>query len=81
MDYSIMSKRIHLKGANSNGSIQWLGYTLGNHEITVQSWQGQETSLFSTASRLFLGATYPSIDWQMGPLSIGVKHLLCKADH
>jgi hypothetical protein len=37
--------------------------------------------LFTTASRPTLGPTQPSIQWEPGALSLGVKRPGCEADH
>jgi hypothetical protein len=45
------------------------------------SRQGEEISLFSTASRPGLGSTQPPIQWLPGALSPGMKRPEHEADH
>jgi hypothetical protein len=45
------------------------------------TWQELGVFLFTTVSRLALGPTQPPIKWVLGILSLGVKWLLCEADH
>jgi hypothetical protein len=47
----------------------------------VNSRQGQEIPLYSTASRRALGPAQPPIQWVSGALSPAVKRLGCEADH
>jgi hypothetical protein len=45
------------------------------------SWQGQETFLFSKMSRLALEPTQPPIQWVPGTLFLKVKQQSCETDH
>jgi hypothetical protein len=44
-------------------------------------WQVLGIFVFNTMSILALGPTQPPIQWVLGALSLGLKHLGCEADH
>jgi hypothetical protein len=45
------------------------------------SWQGQRSFLFATASRPILGPTQPPMQWISGPVSPGIKRSGRGAEH
>jgi hypothetical protein len=58
-----------------------LGYGLDDWGSRVDSQWGLWIYLFTTVSRTALGPTQPPIQWVPGAFSLGVKWLLCEADH
>jgi hypothetical protein len=60
--------------------------TLFLHKLRVRwpwfdSQQGQEISLYSTASTLAVAPTQPTIQWVLGVLSLGIKQPRHEANH
>jgi len=56
------------------------GEGLDNRGSRVDFRRGLGISLFTTASRTFLGHTQPPIQWVTGVLSLGVKRPVREAD-
>jgi hypothetical protein len=63
------------------GQLKWYSDGLQVGWLGIDSRQEQEIFLFYTVSRTALGPTLPSIKWLLAVLSLGVKQLMCEADH